>query len=181
MEIWKDIPGYIGLYQASNFGRIRSAPGKTTSSKLHKNRVWGIRVLRTKASKKGRGDLRVSLWKDGKEETKLVSRLVALAWCPGFVDGLTVNHKDGNYLNNTPKNLEWITRGENIRHGFNSGLYSSIQRSVRLIDAQGSYIDFISMSEASKYLGHSAGYISNAMAKGNVIRDVYGEIFTVLF
>ena len=33
MEIWKDIPGYEGIYQASNFGRIRSTPGKITSSK----------------------------------------------------------------------------------------------------------------------------------------------------
>ena len=32
-EIWKDIPGYEGIYQASNFGRIRTAEGKTTYTK----------------------------------------------------------------------------------------------------------------------------------------------------
>jgi hypothetical protein len=24
MEIWKDVPGYIGLYKVSNYGRIKS-------------------------------------------------------------------------------------------------------------------------------------------------------------
>ena len=32
MELWKSIPGYEGLYEASNFGRIRTAKGKTTSA-----------------------------------------------------------------------------------------------------------------------------------------------------
>lgn len=29
-EIWKDIPGYEGMYQASSLGRIRSKEGKIT-------------------------------------------------------------------------------------------------------------------------------------------------------
>lgn len=34
-EIWKDIPGYEDIYQASNFGRIRTADGKTTVSSVN--------------------------------------------------------------------------------------------------------------------------------------------------
>ena len=30
MELWKDIPNYEGIYQASTYGRIRSCEGKVT-------------------------------------------------------------------------------------------------------------------------------------------------------
>lgn len=50
-ELWKDIPGYEGLYQASNLGRIRSAPGKTTSSARYKVRVWKVRIIKAKTER----------------------------------------------------------------------------------------------------------------------------------
>ena len=63
MDKWKDIPGYERLYQASNQGIIRTAPGKTTSNARYEKRVWKTRVM------KGRGKSlvgwRVGLWKDG--------------------------------------------------------------------------------------------------------------------
>jgi hypothetical protein len=127
MEQWKDIPGYEGLYQASTDGRIRTAEGKTTASARFPHRVWKQRIMKLKyqTRKSGRSkDARVCLWKDGKEKTFLVSRLVALAWCDGYADGLTVNHKDGDPMNNHPDNLEWISLADNIRHGFRTGLYS---------------------------------------------------------
>jgi hypothetical protein len=69
-ELWKDIPGYEGLYQASNLGRIRSAPGKTTSSARYKVRVWKVRIIKAKTERrcrnsKGKMDERVELWKNG--------------------------------------------------------------------------------------------------------------------
>ena len=33
VETWKDIEGYEGLYQVSNFGRIKSLGGKRRSHK----------------------------------------------------------------------------------------------------------------------------------------------------
>jgi hypothetical protein len=36
---------------------------------------------------------------------------------------MTVNHKNGNALDNSAANLEWLSRGDNIRHGFANGLY----------------------------------------------------------
>lgn len=52
----------------------------------------------------------------------LVHRLVAMAFVPGYEDGLVVNHKDGDKLNNDPDNLEWVTKGENSRHAWEAGL-----------------------------------------------------------
>ena len=108
MEIWKSIPGYEGIYEASSLGRIRSAPGKTTSNARYKNRVWKTRVLKPKhmISRK-RKDERVSLWRDGESKDYLVSRLVADAWLGTPGDGMTVNHINGNWKDNRPDNLEW--------------------------------------------------------------------------
>ena len=125
MAEWKDIPGYEGLYQASDLGDIRTCEGKKTKSAKSDCRIWKQRVLKQKKSrnKKGREDCRVDLWKDGLHKTWLVSRLIALTWCDGYKDGFTVNHKNGIPTDNRASNLEWLPRGDNIRHGFATGLY----------------------------------------------------------
>lgn len=51
-------------------------------------------------------------------KTRLVHRLVALAFIPDVDDKLFVNHKDGNKQNNNVSNLEWCTRSENMRHAY---------------------------------------------------------------
>ena len=173
METWKDIPGYEGIYQASDLGQIRSAPGKVTSSKRFNKRVWKCRVLKQKAS--GRGDYRVSLWKDGTQKDFLVARLVAITWCPGFSDGLTVNHKDGDFQNNRADNLEWLSLRDNIRDGLRTGLYNSIRKKVQLVSDTSGTLSFQSMSDASRYLGKCNGYVSNTLAKGGTIRDLSGN------
>ena len=178
MEIWKDIPGYEGIYQASNFGRIRSAPGKITSSKRFDKRVWKCRVLKQKAC--GRGDYRVSLWKDGIQKDFLVARLIAMTWCSGFVDGFTVNHKDGDFKNNRADNLEWLSRADNIRDGLRTGLYNNIRKGVRLISEDSNTLVFQSMRDASRYLGKCDGYVSGAIARGRTVRDLSGNRYSAI-
>ena len=125
MEEWKAIPGYEGLYEASNMGEIRSCEGKVTSNARYGRRVWKQRIIKQKFStgKNGRRDYRVELWKDGTHTTFLVSRLIALTWCDGYQEGWTVNHKNGIPSDNRAENLEWLSHGDNIRHGFATGLY----------------------------------------------------------
>lgn len=167
MEQWREIPGYEHLYEASDLGNIRTCDGKTTSSARFARRVWKQRVLKPKyAWRKGRNkkDARVSLWKDGTEKTWLVSRLVSLTWCPGYFEGATVNHKDGNPLNNKADNLEWISIAENIQHGFRTGLFPQI--TCVLIDEHDKRHAFRSLSAASCFLGHNNGYLSGRIKKG---------------
>ena len=94
---WRDIPGFVGIYEVSSDGRVRTKSGKTTTSTRHGVRVWKQREIKQTfvVNKKGRADARVKLYCDKRQSTHLVSRLVASAFI-GNVDGLTVNHKIGD-------------------------------------------------------------------------------------
>jgi len=61
---------------------------------------------------------------DGNKVLEYIHRLVARA----FVEGdqtLTVNHKDGDKLNNHYTNLEWISNEDNLKHAWETGLQDS--------------------------------------------------------
>lgn len=163
-EAWKGIPGYKGLYEASSFGRIRSVDGKVTHSHRHGVRRWRGRILKPKGCKDfNTTGYRVSLYKDNESKDWLVARLVAITFL-GASD-LTVNHKDGDRLNNRIDNLEWLSLADNIRHGYASGLYPSVK--VVLVSKKESFA-FCSMAAASRFLGKCNGYISNCVNKGIV-------------
>jgi hypothetical protein len=168
MEEWKDIPGYEGLYQASSEGQVRSHPNKKTFTELRGVRSWKTRILKSRGDSYITGK-RASLWKDGKCKDWLQARLVALAWIPGYEDGMTVNHINGNRMDNRPANLEWLTLGDNIRHGYATGLYSNTQKAVALRDERSGKVKFFpSMAEASRFLGKNDKYLSCRISRGEL-------------
>jgi hypothetical protein len=117
MEIWKDIIGYEGLYQVSNYGRVKSLDKvvkcKGNKTKLNKSKIKKIYQHRYN---------QVHLT-DGKiEKCHKVCRLVAKAFIPNPQNKLTVNHIDGNKLNDCVSNLEWATHSENLKHAYATGL-----------------------------------------------------------
>lgn len=176
-EIWKDIPCYEGIYQASTHGRIRTVDGKTTFTKKHGIRHWKSRIL------KGRGNnhvtgARVSLWKDGKAKDFLVARLIALTFLGQPPEKYTVNHKDGNRLNNHLDNLEWLSLEDNIRHGFETKLYSS--QKLVVIKIAEKVVEFRSMAQCDVFLNRYKGYTSCRLKKHNSLVDSNGNIFQVL-
>jgi len=167
MEDWKPIPGYEGIYEASNLGRIRTAPGKTTESVRHGTRHWSVRVLKPKhQSPPKRTDERVTLWKNKKPYTYLVSRLIASAWIRPPMEKETVNHINGDYHDNRPENLEWVSLSENVRLGFEMGLFDSFQKEVWLVDENDYEMGFRSYSQAGRYLGRNEQYISTVIKRG---------------
>lgn len=122
VEVWKEIDEFPN-YEVSDQG--------------------GVRNKRTRHILKGAVDnstgyLKVGLRKTGKDHTVSVHRLVALAFCEGFREGLDVNHIDGNKLNNVSSNLEWCTRSQNNRHAYEKGLKTSLKgkvgRPVRIVE-----------------------------------------------
>ena len=112
MELWKDIPNYESLYQASNLGRIRSLDHvrkNGTNSYIQKGKIL-------KFNKNYSGYYQVRLSKNGIAKTYRVNRLVALTFIDNPLNKETVNHKDGDKLNNKVENLEWATRKEQTNH-----------------------------------------------------------------
>lgn len=105
-QFWKDIPGYEGLYQVSNTGRVRS---------LNYNGTRKTKVLKQGTNKDGYK--RIKLYKDGKFKVYLVHRLVALAFIPNPNNYPIINHKDENRWNNNVDNLEWCTYKYNSNYG----------------------------------------------------------------
>ena len=59
---------------------------------------------------------------DGKTKVYKVHRLVAMLWLDNPENKSTVNHIDGNKLNNHYSNLEWATWKENVTHSFTTKL-----------------------------------------------------------
>ena len=179
MEVWKPIPGYEGIYDASSFGRIRTAEGKTTNSVRHGVRVWKQRILKPKACADYRkAGYRVTLWKNKKPKDFLVARLVCTTFHENLIGTkMTVNHKDGNRLNNRIENLEWLSLADNIRDGFKTGLYKSAQKSVILTNEAGEKISFHSMSEADKFLCRSNGYVSGCIKKKRFPKSKSGQFY----
>lgn len=110
-EVWKDIPGYEGRYQASTHGRIRSLPRSEFRKSGHGSYThWNYkgRVLSTRP--KESGHLNVSL---GANNTKKVHRLVLETFVGPCPAGLECLHADGNPANNRLDNLRWGTRIDN--------------------------------------------------------------------
>ncbi|WP_257141456.1 NUMOD4 motif-containing HNH endonuclease [Bacillus toyonensis] len=162
---WKDIPSYEGIYQASTTGEIRSVDGKKTHSVRHGTRIWKGRVLKQKVSKDN--SCRVILWKNKKERTWLVHRLVALTFIPKPEGKDYINHIDGSRLNNEISNLEWCDHTENNNQAFDNDLMTCNQK-VILVDKNTSEpLLFRSLAKASLFLGHTKGYLSREVKKGH--------------
>lgn len=165
LEVWKDIPGYEGIYQASSHGNIRTHADKTTVTARHGVRHWKQRTLRPKSN--GVMGYRVELWKDGKPCGWLVARLICMTFNGVPLYGDTVNHKNGDRWDNRTENLEWVSLSDNIKHGYETGLYSHQQKVTLIEKATSSIIAFRSMSQASLYLNKNKGFISSKIASKN--------------
>lgn len=162
-EVWKDIPDYKGLYQVSNYGRIKSL---FYQNNVVNKKYYREKILKQKTNKDN--SMRVELYKNKKHKTFLVHRLVAFTFYNEDINNhnLTVNHIDGNRLNNKIENLELISLADNIRHGFNTGLYHT-QKPIKLTNKNNNYDKvFRSMSEASIIMNKNKGYISQKIRKG---------------
>lgn len=104
-EIWKDINGYEGLYQVSNFGNVMS---------LNYQNHGYAKLLTPKCNNAGR--LWVELCNNNKKRAFLIHRLVAIAFIENPENLPQINHIDENPKNNHVDNLEWCTQEYNIKY-----------------------------------------------------------------
>ncbi|MFT8928535.1 MAG: NUMOD4 domain-containing protein [Sporolactobacillus sp.] len=119
-EAWKAAYGFEGLYEVSNFGRIRSikryVPSKNGSVRLVNSRILIVHRAYN-------GYLRVPMCRNAERKTVSVHRLVAETFIKNEFNKSFVNHIDGNKENNRVDNLEWVTPSENSKHALNHHLF----------------------------------------------------------
>ena len=170
-EIWKDIAGYEGLYQVSNFGRVKSRPRRQRGGNQYGAKFYIMtkgKILRLsmvgRGWEQGEGYLSVSLADNkGRHRRRNVHRLVAEAFIPNPMDKPQVNHIDGDKKNNCVKNLEWSTRNENMWHCTHviktlHSMYPPIK--IRCLETGETYV---SISEAARQTGLNRRALSDAV------------------
>ena len=125
-EMFVDIRGYEGYYQVSNYGKVRSLD-RVIKEKTGKTQTLKGRVLKLRINPGGY--YYVGLGKNGTKATFAIHQLVAQAFIPNPYNKKTVNHLDGNKLNNSVANLEWSTYSENLEHAYKIGLRRAVKSS----------------------------------------------------
>lgn len=122
-EQWKDIVGYEGLYQISNFGRVKSICRLVNTKSKGKETKRHIYEKILKNCINGCGYEYVCLSKKGKTKKHRIHRLVGEYFIPNPFNKPQLNHIDGNKLNNNINNLEWCNNSENMQHAVKMGLW----------------------------------------------------------
>lgn len=175
MEIWKTIIGY-GDYAVSNKGRVKSKEREITRKKMGAYNVKE-RLLSQYVNKYGYKC--VSLQKDNKRITLPVHRLVLTTFQPINNDDLQVNHKDGNKLNNSLDNLEWVTAKENIEHAQKMGLRTHFtKRIVKIEGNKKTYYNSVQEAEKENKCSHTQMWRwlkGKPNKKGVIFRYEYGK------
>lgn len=105
MEQWSVITDFPN-YEVSTRGQIRHSSVNKSVKTYHDHN----------------GYYSTELYKNGKRSDKRVHRLVAEAFIPNPNGLPEVNHKDGNKHNNNVENLEWVSKSDNMKHAFATGL-----------------------------------------------------------
>ena len=172
MEEWKDIKGYEGYYQISNYGNGRSVDRVVERlsrwGKIVKVHYKGIELVKNKV---GAGYLRFDLCKNGIYDYRYIHQLVWETFVGEIPEGMEIDHIDTDKTNNNLSNLRLVDRSGNMH---NPITYKKITRAIALKNKNtGEIIKlFKSVTDARKEgYGHA-----DAVARG-VRKQDKGYIF----
>lgn len=119
MEVWMPIPEFVGLYEASSHGRIRTVERHVRNGE-GSSRVLSSKIRATAINKKD-GYEYTTLSVNRKCFSRKVHRLVASAFHGECPEGCVCCHNNGDKLDNRPENLRWDTLKSNsedmLKHG----------------------------------------------------------------
>ena len=115
IERWLPVPGYEGLYEVSDLGRVRSIPHQTVRG------MRGGKVLKHYIGKGTRGYPVVGLSRGNRGKNRLVHHLVLEAFIGPRPEGQEARHGPAGKADASLANLCWGTRTENIRDRIRDG------------------------------------------------------------
>ena len=150
-------------YEVTEYGQVYSKPRAGTRGGI-------LKQHQTKT-----GYLTVTLG-SSKKPVK-VHRLIALAFIENPDNKPYVNHKDGNKLNNSVANLEWVTTKENTEHAIKMKLRKPMYGEQH---GQSKLTNALVTSIRESYIPYDREYGSRALAKkyklgkstiGRVVRE----------
>ena len=165
MQIWKDIEGYKGHYQISNYGNVRSL--KKDAFLMKGGYLKGYKII--------------SLWKNGTGKMFRVHRLVAAAFIPNPENKPCIDHIDGNRANNHADNLRWVTAKENSNNYNAPNTYKGKKinkggKAVLQYDLEGNFIkEWVTTMEIQRQLNYHRSNISNCC--NGLVKTAYNYIW----
>ena len=131
----KDIKGFEGLYKVTSDGKVYSVRSKIFLKPRIKEEYETLKLT-----------------VNYKRKSFSVHRLVAAAFLENDLELETVNHKDGNKLNNHVSNLEWCSRPDNIKHAYRTNLMArGTQRKSKLTEDDVREIRFLTSQGTLTY------------------------------
>lgn len=160
LEEWKDVSEYVGMYQVSSLGRVKSLERRASDGRRLRERIMiggfypnGYRF--------------VCLRKEGANKPIMVHRLVAKEFVPNPKNLPTVNHLDGKKDNNLAENLEWCTQGENLKHAIDIGVVKCQCKITRkcIVKRDEKIVAFETMKDCAAFFGFKKGWLQNRIRK----------------
>lgn len=134
-EVWKEVDGFDGVYEISNYGRVKSSN-------------YGGLIRKPRVQQNGYETVR--LWRDGKARFYLIHRLVFSHFVGELDKNLVIDHIDGNKVNNHVTNLQQITSRENT----NKAVSNKLLKGVKQINKGSGYTSALNIGHKRYYLGH---------------------------
>ena len=110
LELWKDISGYEGIYQASNWGRVKSL-NRIISKSRGRKQIVKERIL--KPENVFDGYERVCLCRNGGQKHHRVATLVYEAFNGPIPKGFEIDHINGIRTDNHLENLRAVSHKDN--------------------------------------------------------------------
>lgn len=154
LEVWKDIPGFGGIYSVSNYGRVRRKEGRSYKQ-LNlcgpKHNGWTV-----------------YLHYEGESGRRLVRALVVEAFAP-HLKGRHLKFKDGDPTNVTPRNIveKKMTRSGNVLTARNVAYIKRL-----LLDGSATRVEIAKKYKVSYATIHD-------IYKGRTWKDIKPSDFTI--
>lgn len=117
-ERWLEVEGYEGYYEVSDKGRIKS-----------------VRYSKILTGGHGRYKF-ASLGRRGKQKTFSIHSIVMKTFIGECPKGMEINHINGDKWDNSVDNLAYVTRADNIRHSYKTGLNKKKDHSIKIKDPE---------------------------------------------